>query len=114
MNKRAKLSGALVTLGMAAGLLSVPATASADTQAVFSSPVVLRFEDGTALYRDTAGTTTFAPPRRATTLTSGSWTGYVQFSDGGKTYFCEMQTRDVSSKLTATLFVSRLKASWCL
>jgi hypothetical protein len=114
MSSRGKLSGALATLAMAAGLFSIPVAASADTQVVFSSPVTLRFEDGTALQRNTAGTTNFVPPKRGTTLTSGSWTGYVQFSDGSKTYFCEAQTRDVSSKPAATLFISRLKASWCL
>ncbi|GGL15840.1 hypothetical protein Sme01_21110 [Sphaerisporangium melleum] len=114
MNIRATLAGALATAGMAAGLLSIPAAASANSQTVLSSPLLLRFQDGTVLSRNAAGTTNFTPSRNATTLTSGSWTGYVQYNDGSKTYFCAAQTRDVSGKPATTLFLSAQKASWCL
>jgi hypothetical protein len=112
MNRMAKLSGTLAALGMATGLLLTPGTASADTRTTLSAPVVLRFEDGTALSRNTWGTTYFAA-KWATTLSAGNWSGYVQFSDGTKAYFCDLETLQVHNKPSTALFVSRLKATWC-
>ncbi|GAA4183913.1 hypothetical protein GCM10022252_11970 [Streptosporangium oxazolinicum] len=112
MNRTAKLSGALATLGMAAGLLFTPAAASADAEATLASPVTLRFADNTTLSRNAPGTVNFLP-KLATTVSGGTWSGYVQYNDGSRVNFCPSQTVNVSSKPSKALFVSSTKGSWC-
>lgn len=112
MRRTAKLSGVLTALSVAACLLFAPAAASADARTALATPVVLRFEDGTSMSRNTWGIWHFSA-KWATTLTTGNWSGYIQHSDGSKTYFCDLQQLDVHYKPVTALFVSRLKAVWC-
>ncbi|MFB9674608.1 hypothetical protein [Streptosporangium vulgare] len=105
MNRTAKLSGGLASLGMAAGLLFTPAAASADAETALTPPVVLKFEN-TAYSRDTPGTVSFTPPKPAVSVSAGSWSGYVQFSDGSVVTFCPSETVNLNSRPAKKLFVS--------
>lgn len=113
MNRTAKLSGALASLGMAAGLLFTPAAASADAEATLASPVTLRFADSTTISRNAPGIANFLPPKVAATVSGGSWSGYVQYNDGSRTNFCPSRITNLAPKPAQTLFISATKAPGC-
>ncbi|WP_436756668.1 hypothetical protein [Streptosporangium sp. V21-05] len=115
MNRTAKLSGVLASLGMAAGLLLTPAAASAEAETALTTlatPAVLTLDVGSHA-RNTPGTTTLAIPRPGVSVNGGSWSGSVQFSDGSSTNFCPSQTVGLNSRLVKKLTVLASKASWC-
>ncbi|MFJ8196548.1 hypothetical protein [Streptomyces sp. NPDC096152] len=47
-------------------------------------------------------------------LFAGGWSGYVSHTDGSNTYFCDWQSKDLSTKARVDgIYLSSTKASWC-
>lgn len=120
MKIRRKLAGSLA-IGVAAAVLSVPATANAsdvEAQGCQAASATLHYyyytTDGAIGDWTKNCSGTYSLNSRGFQLWTAGWAGYVQHDGGTRTYFCDWQHKNLVSEPKVTgMYLAETRPSWC-